>query len=1256
MANLVRGSKLLQPVSTAPVQNNPVPQNDFWGGVGGFLGNAVNNLVKGTVSTGQKALNTAAAGATGLETLGQAGLDALTGNKDYQTHLDTNANKLADYLNRKTITGDQGAFITLPQAQNKNNDIVGNFVKPILATAGEVAPMVLPYGAISKAAAPIADVVAGKIGTNLVGKTVGKATQYGTEGAIVAPISAATNALGQFGTTGTFDPTQAIKTGLQSGAMVAAGNATTGLVGKGAKAAGQKIADTSIKPAYAYLDPNMNLPKGADNLPIVGQNLGTVDNSTKNYIDQLSKAQADAAKPNGNKLTVAKNEFVAKGIDALSPIEKPVEKAAGGRDQALSLRNQLDRSLRSDTIAGQYAKDNGLHDIVNGVKDTKAFDQYVIAKHAADLEANGVNTGRDLGKDAKLVQDLGSKYEPQAKALNDYNNKLLDKTVGYGLISPETAGYLKQKYPNYVPFDRIFTDKEMAAQKGNGSGPASLSTQTVVQRIKGSDRQIHSPLESVLAKTHDVIAQGERNLAAKEIVNTRMLPGNPLGLRELKPNETIGNRSTISHIDNGQKRVFETTPEAAQAAKSLNKIQLGLVGKILSYPTRALRLGATGVNLPFAATNVIKDAASAFINSRHPLQSSIANPKVFLQALSAAFNHGGKSYAELVREGAGGTSFDIARNNAKQTIAKIRADRNPVTKTLYTVRHPGELLRAVEDTIGRSEEFSRAKEYFGNKQAAIRNGKSVSEAKAYGADAARNNTVNFARAGEYGRVLNSVLPYLNAGIQGSRTLMRNLRDRPLQTGAKIALTASLPIATTTAWNLNDPKRKAAYDDIQEYEKQGNIIIVPSNPVKDPKTGRWNVIKIPVSQEIANLNNIVRNGVEAMQKDKNFDFGAMVGDLTGTVTSLNAQNPRQLLGQVTPQGIKPGIEALTNQNLFTGNPIVPDKMKNLDAKDQYGQNTSGTAKVFGGATNISPYIIDNTIKTALGGAGQSLVNVTDNALAGAGVINPADIGGKSLGESISNRFTSAQGQTAYAPIDKAIQDNISKLKATDGYKQLNPDEKAKAIARLQNDVVIATKQQIDAAKGTGQYANGYKGAQTKLSSRQAGLLNGTTDVSSYLTTQAPKGTSNPATKYQAAQAKYMADKASGKLSSVQDYQAQQSLRKASITSKYSSDAQRFYGMSKAQQNAYFTQDRAGATKLYDQAKAMDAELVASGVIAKSKFSTGSAVSGKSRGTRKKVSTKSNYNYAKGLTSVKAPKQNAVRNLIKKTTFKRKAIKV
>lgn len=913
---------------------------------------------------------------------------------------------------------------------------------------------------------------------------------------------------------------------------------------------------------------------------------------TKAYIKQQVSAQ-DAARKAGNPTGLAKlkapaAEAKTKLIDSLSPIEDKLNTKITKDNATGHITPQLDRALRADTIANQYIKDNGLAKVIQRVPNTKEFDQYLIAKHAKDLETNGIKTGRDMVADEQLVKELGGKYEQHAQALKTYSNNLLDQAAKYGLISKDLPKVLKEKYPNYVPANRIFSEDEMAnIYKGTGAGKASIGSQTVVQKIKGSGRQIESPLASLITKTHDVIDQGERNKAAQILTGYKDLPGNPFNLRKLGKDEQVGSKHVISVLQDGKKVQFETTKEIEAAAKSLSKEQLGLIGKILSVPTRVLRLGATGLNPAFTGANVVKDLASGALNSKNPLRSSVANPTVFLDALKASLNHGSKQYGELVREGAGGTSFDIARNAPKQNIANIRAEKNVSSKIAYTVTHPSQLLRAAENTIGRSEEFSRALQYYGGKQASLAKGASEDAAKVLGAHAARNNTVNFARSGDYGRVLNSVLPYLNAGIQGSRTFVRNAAERPAQTATKLVILGFMPVATTTAWNLATPDRKEAYDDIKPYEKQGNIIIVPPHPKKDAND-RWNVIKIPVSQEIANLNNVVRNGIETGLKDGTFEGKQLIGDLIGTTTSLNAQSPRQALGQVIPQGVKPALESVVNQNLFTGNKIIPDSQKHLDAKDQYGTNTSGTAKVLGRNLNIAPRGIDNFVSTAGGGLAKNLINVSDNALAKAKVIKPEEVKGKSFGSAIQGRFSGATGSNKYDIIDKQTNDLTKQMKALPAYKAMDSAEKAKALNRISSAVL-------------GTYTS-----KKALSVKQQAVNEHRVDVSSYLTPATVGGSKTPVSSsinqdskkvlsaynalnadqrkqkqykennydYKVAQAKYENDLANNKLSKAQVIRQKDVIAKEKVGADYSKDTRDLYGLSKQEVYNLVTTDNNG----------------------------------------------------------------------------------
>jgi hypothetical protein len=666
------------------------------------------------------------------------------------------------------------------------------------------------------------------------------------------------------------------------------------------------------------------------------------------------------------------------------------------------ITNQIDRVLKTPTIAGQFVKDHGLDTVIKNTPDIEALDQYLIAKQAIAVDTRGINTGRNLTKDTQLVKELAPIYDEAAQKVTKYSQDLLDYATESGLIDPKIAEILKKRYPDYVPLNRIFSEMEQNGGVFGGKSIANLSKQTIVQPIKGSDRVIESPIRSILEKTGDAFKQGERNKAARILASYEKIPGNPFGLRELKGSETAPH--TISFLDNGVKRTFATTKDVAEAAKALNVQQLNVLGKIFATPVRLAKLGITGINLPFVASNIVKDQISGAINSSNALKTSIANPVVFFKSLLEAVGHG-KVYDEMIRNGAMGTSFDIARNSAPLTIERIRAGRSVGSKIAYTIKHPSELLRAVEDIVGRSEELSRIQQYSGTKVAESKIWDPAST-EILASRAGRENTVNFARRGEWGQVLNSAFLYLNAGIQGSRTFVRTFKTRPVETATKLALVVFTPVAATTAWNLSDPTRKAAYDDIADFEKQNNIIIVPPNPTKNAD-GTWNVIKIPLSQEINNLASMARRPIEAAYGLDPVTVGDISKALIGSVSPVTP-DANSVLSTVVPQAVKPSIEAAVNRNLFTGIPTVPASMEKLSPENQYKSYSSGTVRAFGKATGLSPLKIEAFLKGTFGGIAPQAINIVDNAAAGMGFIPKDQIGGQNVIKAIVGRFADARG--------------------------------------------------------------------------------------------------------------------------------------------------------------------------------------------------------------------------------------------------------
>lgn len=712
-------------------------------------------------------------------------------------------------------------------------------------------------------------------------------------------------------------------------------------------------------------------------------------------------------------------DFRAKMADSAAPITDPITRLE--RKKVLNMlptqdvRYKIPLVYRSGDQAVMFAKDNGLVDVYQGVTNQDAFNQYLIAKQAKDVAKAGFETGRNAKMDEQLIKELGPQYEKNAQAIYSYANKLLDKVStpreqgGFGLISKSVADGLKKKYPNYVPLQRIFNEIDKAIpQNAATGGIASLSKQTAVQKLKGSAREIQNPLESLLLKTDTVFSQGARNDVARTLASYEKLPGNPWGLKELKAGESAAH--TFSFLDNGVKRTFQATPEVVDAAKSLDRQQFNILEKVLAGGTRALKLGATGANVPFVASNIVKDQLTAPLLAK----KAVLNPKYFIKGLASAVKHDAL-YDEWVRAGAGGTSFDISRAAPELSVAKLTSAKGAGTSAKYIARNPKEWLRAVEDLVGRSEEVTRLQQYAGTKAALLKQGRTLEDATILAADASRNNTLDFIKNGSWAKIFNSVVPYFSAAVRGGETYTRRLLDNPVKTLTKTAITSFLPLATVLAWNMNSPEKRKVYEDIKDYEKDNNFIIIPDNPTKD-ESGKWNVIKIPMSQSVSKIASPLRKELESFYGYDPATFADIASGLIGQTTGIDAQNPSQFV----PQLIKTPLETSLNKNLYTGSDIVPDYLpdpkrpgktissKDLPPEQQVRPNTSGTARLLAKPFNISPLFAEQGVRTSFGGVGSQALNASDRMLALLGIIPQTQVGGRSIGSDIQYRFSKASG--------------------------------------------------------------------------------------------------------------------------------------------------------------------------------------------------------------------------------------------------------
>lgn len=744
------------------------------------------------------------------------------------------------------------------------------------------------------------------------------------------------------------------------------------------------------------------------------------------YAKEMTKQQELARK--GEQPTLRerwqnfKEDMRERFVDRFAPIEDRITNEA---DQ-LEMRAALDRTLRADSLSEAFIRDNKFDQLINSFRNKKEmqmFDQALIAKHALELEKNGVQTGRDLAKDKALIREADKRFENEFAQVREYSDKVLQQTVDYGLISQDTANYLRKKYPEYVPFDRIFSDSELDARTGRGrGGEASLSKQDIVQRINGSQRAIDSPLNALVMKTQDMIQQGERNKTAELLASYAKDPKNPFLLKELKDGEKANGRPTISYLDKGTKRTFLAAPEVANAAKNMNREQVGIILKALMQPARLLRMGATSINAGFTMANVVKDFVGASVNSKNGFFST--NPKVLAKALGVAFHHKGDMYLEMQRAGVLGNSYELTRNAAQLNLKEIRSHKNFWRRSAHNIKKP---LQTLENTIGRSEDFGRAVQYLSNKNYAKRHGMSESEAIKFAADQARWNSTNFLRSGSYGKAINAIVPYSNAGIQGQRIMLRRMKENPVRYTSKVVLGVAVPTVSALAFSYGSEKGKEVMDNLPDYVKENNVVIVAPGATYNKEQNRWDgVLMVPVPPQFAPLHRQLHNMTKSAMTGKEFDFSKTAGDAVEQFTTVNPLEIRRTGAQYVPQAAKPWIETWANKNLYTGQEVVPEGMKNLAEKDQWDNSTSLTARKFGELTGLSPKQVDNVFRTSTAGGGQNLLHGTDWAIAKATGASDDEIKGRSILDSVVGRFYAPKGTSQssyfYQSLEKAAKDN------------------------------------------------------------------------------------------------------------------------------------------------------------------------------------------------------------------------------------------
>ncbi len=435
--------------------------------------------------------------------------------------------------------------------------------------------------------------------------------------------------------------------------------------------------------------------------------------------------------------------------------------------------------------------------------------------------------------------------------LMDAWDKFQTERVRGGSVSGDTYAALKQKYPNYAPSFRELS-KDMVGSVYPGAGYGHMSEGAAFKTATGSERALKPFAQRWNARVNQMLrVEARNNLYASMIkkAQARPLDAAKAGIRILPtvPDEVLNDLKEAARggddivgLDtvngkvvtiSGQKlptitAMIDGKPVTAVVRKDISDaLQFlehpkgtdeGLRSiRLLNRPLMNLIKGtAVRYSPSFQVRNIVRDLPTAMIQSA-------AGTHNFLAAMPDAVRQmatGGNDWLDFLALGGRGSGY--VRNETGFSLGKI--------------------LSGVENVTEATEMFPRFTEYL----ATVRKGGGTFDSKLRGIYNAAEVTTNFSRTTPLLQVVDSMLPFANASVQGWDKFVSTVTKHPLQTAIRGAAIITAPDLALHALNDNNPN----WQNLDPYVKDNYFCIPNYFGPKDESGNPETFIKLPKDRE------------------------------------------------------------------------------------------------------------------------------------------------------------------------------------------------------------------------------------------------------------------------------------------------------------------------------------------------------------------------------------------------------------------------
>lgn len=510
-------------------------------------------------------------------------------------------------------------------------------------------------------------------------------------------------------------------------------------------------------------------------------------------------------------------------------------------------------------------------------------------------------------------------------------NHLRQLMVDNGVISQSTADLWAEMYPHYVPIHR--------AGKDGRSVDVPLDTgrtgvNAPVKRATGGSSDIYNLFKTMEQRTLQTYTAIARNSFGVELKNTL---GSVVSKDATNVDEVIDSvdaqegllqegktdtNPTFTVFENGERVTFEVTKEMYDALKPKSEV-MSYTNKVTSAISNFHRGVLTEYNPTFMLTNAIKDVQDVLINSQHPAKTYAKIPQAYAELAKK-----GKWYTEYVANGGDQNTYFDSETNTVET-------KDKGLKKLLEMP-PLSTISKLNSFI---EMAPRLAEYIASREA----GSSIDVAML---DAARVTT-NFAAGGDLTKLLDrNGATFLNASMQGVVQQARNIREAKANgwkgaVGLAIRFSlAGLPEALLNGLIWDDDED---YAELSDYVKDNYYILW--------KYDDGQFFKIPKGRVTAVVQGAVRRIIDTATGNDEADWGSLL-ELVGS--NLAPNNPFE-------SNIISPIKQVAENRTWYGEDLVPTRLQDLPAAEQYDESTDALSKWLGEKLNISPvkinYLLD-----------------------------------------------------------------------------------------------------------------------------------------------------------------------------------------------------------------------------------------------------------------------------------------------------------